>query len=221
MTAAAAMEAQLARHNETEDAGSPAEPWLVAALSSEAAELEYQALVNERSHFEAAEYWQRIHFRLGILVAILSVSTAGSLAGYFGDDQTGWPQWLRPATGILGLTLAMLTAVSSFVDPKGHREKHLAAGKRYSAFRTDVRQFRILEVREGAFDAKLIARLKELAARHAEIHGEAPSVRDDWHASCRAKLASNVHYRELRTLTGRSVPESGGGAGGWLRRRPK
>lgn len=178
-----------------------------AALRQEAAEFEYQALVNERSHFEAANLWQRIYTGLGVTVAALGVVTAGSLAAHFGDQLPAqlapWAPWV---TGLASLMLATATAVSNFLDPKGQRDMHLAVGKRYSAWRNELRQFRTLQS-EGK---PLHERLNELTKKHEEIHAAAPSVTDRWHKRAKRKLASNVHYRTLRSLTGRPVPGAKG-----------
>lgn len=180
-----------------------AAPERLAPLEREAAELEYQCLMAERAHFDAG-YWafQRYKF-WGLSAALLGALTTGSalevvgtLTGLGGAERTA-------ITGVLALLLTVATTVLNFLDPKGQRDRHEAVAKRLSALRAEVRLFRRGSgaARDDAEDV-----LAKLLVRHAEILAEAPGLNDRRHHTAKRQLASNVHYKELRTRTGRSAP---------------
>jgi hypothetical protein len=176
-------------------------PSHVAPLSREAAELEYQCLVAERAHFDAALAAWKSWRRLGLAIALLTAATTGSAMEVVGLIP-GFGGELRTAlTGGFALVLALCTAAFAFLDPKGLRDRHDLVGKRLSGLRAEVRLLRRDE-REAPRAA-----LEALLVRHADILAEAPPISDARHEAVKAQLASNVHYRELRALTGRTVPK--------------
>jgi len=176
-----------------------AEPYRLA-LAGEAAELEYQCLIGERAHLDAA-YWAYQRYKiLGLATVVLGALTTGSaleVVGSFGVSTNG-----RTAlTGMLALLLTISTAILNFLDPKGQRDQHDALGKKLAALRADVRLFR----RTLGEDSDARAELDALLTRHASILDGAPALNDRRHRAAKLQLASNVHYRELRTLTGRTT----------------
>lgn len=174
----------------------------------EAAELEYQCLLAERAHFDAALGAWVMWRRLGLAVALLTAATTGSAMEVFGLIPGFGASGRTALTGMLALCLALATAGFAFLDPKGLRDRHDLVGKRLAALRAEVRLLRRSALAEAPPDP--VAALEPLLRRHAEILAEAPPIGDDRHENTKRQLASNVHYRELRALTGRSVP--GGGA---------
>jgi hypothetical protein len=175
----------------------------VAPLAAEAAELEYQCLLAERAHFDAG-YWafQRYKF-WGLTAALLGALTTGSALEVVGQITTLGAVGRTAITGVLALLLTVATTVLNFLDPKGQRDRHEAVAKKLSALRAEARLFRRTgaAMREGAEQA-----FAELLRRHAEMLADAPGLNDRRHHAAKAQLASNVHYRELRALTGRSAP---------------
>jgi hypothetical protein len=173
----------------------------LAPLSLEAAELEYQCLLAERAHFDAAlaewNFWRR----LGLAIALLSAATTGSAMEVVGLIPGFGGEGRAALTGGFALLLALCTAAFGFLDPKGLRDRHDTVGKRLAGLRAEVRLLRrdMPEVSRAALDA--------LLARHAEVVAEAPSISNGRHQAVKAQLASNVHYKELRALTGRAVPQ--------------
>ena len=171
----------------------------------EAAELEYQCLLAERAHFDAALDAWVMWRRLGLAVALLTAATTGSAMEVFGLIPGFGPPGRTALTGMLALLLALATAGFAFLDPKGLRDRHDQVGKRLAALRAEVRLLRRSALSDGVPDGT--AALETLLRRHAEILAEAPPIGDDRHEKTKRQLASNVHYRELRAMTGRPVPD--------------
>lgn len=169
-------------------------------LAREAAELEYQCLLAERAHFDAALAAWAAWRRLGLAIALLTAATTGSAMEVVGLIPGFGGEGRAALTGSLALLLALCTAAFAFLDPKGLRDRHDVTGKRLSGLRAQVRLLRrdLPEAPRAAFEA--------LLARHADILAEAPPISDARHGAVKRQLASNVHYRELRALTGRAAP---------------
>ncbi|MCU0890093.1 MAG: hypothetical protein MUC64_19185 [Rubritepida sp.] len=172
-----------------------------APLSLEAAELEYQCLVAERAHFDAALAAWNAWRRLGLAIALLTAATTGSAMEVVGLIPGFGGEFRAALTGSLALLLALCTAAFAFLDPKGLRDRHDLVGKRLAGLRAEVRLLR----RDPGGAPR--AAFEALLARHAEILAEAPPISDARHEAVKTQLASNVHYKELRALTGRKPPK--------------
>lgn len=175
-----------------------AEPPLVL----EAAELEYQCLLAERAHFDAALQAFSRWRRLGLAVAVLTALTTGSALEVVGLIPRVGDQGRTALTGVLALLLGLATAALNFLDPKGERDRHDRVGKQLAALRSEVRLLRrdTLSRLDAAAGA---AALSGLLARHRDALVEAPPINDARHEAVKRQLDSNVHFRELRQLTGR------------------
>lgn len=176
----------------------------LAPLAAEAAELEYQCLLAERAHFDAG-YWAFQRFKFwGLAAALLGALTTGSALEVVGEITTLGGPARTAITGVLALLLTVATTVLNFLDPKGQRDRHEGAARKLAALRAETRLFRRAgaagrDGAEGAFAA--------LLTRHADIVADAPSLDDRRHHAAKAQLASNVHYRALRRMTGRGAPD--------------
>lgn len=174
----------------------------LAPMEVEAAELEYQCLLAERAHFDAG-YWafQRYKF-WGLASAVLGALTTGSALEVARQIPGVGDAGRVALTGLLALLLTIATTVLNFLDPKGQRDRHEAAGKKLAALRAEVRLFR----RGGSAmkpDAEVA--FAALLERHAGILADAPSLNDRRHHAAKKQLGSNVHYNELRRITGRNT----------------
>lgn len=175
----------------------------LSPLQTEAAELEYQCLLAERAHFDAG-YWAFLRYKwLGGVAALLGALTTASALDTIRSVSASEARGVA-LTGLLALALAVVTAMLNFFDPRSLRDRHEAIARKLTALRAEVRLFRR---NGGALRPDAEGVLKVMLGRHAEILADAPAVNDRRHNAAKRQLATNVHYLELRRLTGRRPPE--------------
>jgi hypothetical protein len=133
-------------------------------LSAEVSRVEEDALYSSKGHFEAAALWSDIHLWLGVPTALLAA--AGGISAL--KEQT-------LAAGIIGGTVAALTAVATFLNPSGKSNTHHLAGTRFSALKNQARILREIDIPATQSElAALVTSVKELANRRDELNEASP-----------------------------------------------
>ena len=107
----------------------PVDP--LAAIRDELLRLEEDCIYSGKAHFNANARWASYHYWLGIPSVVLS-----ALAGtaFFTD--------MPLAGGALASTVAVLSALSTFLKPADRAAAHKTTGDQYLALRNDSRVFR-------------------------------------------------------------------------------
>jgi len=93
-----------------------------------------QLSLRQHGHKEGEAKYKVIYLSLGIPAIILAAIISAAIFGTFQDcscEEECNSEWVRVASGIVALLSAILTAVSSFVDAGGIREKHKSSADSY------------------------------------------------------------------------------------------
>jgi hypothetical protein len=133
-------------------------------------------LYSEKIHFAAAEEQQKVHLFLGLAAAAASAAAAATV---FAD--------LPVVAGVLALIGAVGTAMLTFLKPDKRAEHHLAAGRRLSALRVDLRHLMGLDLGHVA-DQQVRDRLREITDRKAEIDSAAPGTAERHYRTAKKKI---------------------------------
>jgi len=139
----------------------PAE--VMAALCAEAQRIEEEALQASRRHFAAARNWSRWHFAVGLPTALLA-AVASALAY---AEQTVW-------AASLAALVAATAALNTFLNARDRAAAHHSAASAYKALSDDARIFRQIDCRQANPEEDLAAKLRRLAAAHAELNSASP-----------------------------------------------
>jgi hypothetical protein len=138
---------------------------IVEKLYQEAARIEESADHSKRRHYNAADFWSRRHYWLGI-PATICATTAGISA--FRENSI--------LVIIASIAAAILTSLMTFLNTEKRCEQHRIYGSKYDALMTSARQFREIEF-IGDEDTKAMkSRLAEVTATQTKLNSEAPST---------------------------------------------
>ncbi len=141
------------------------DPELTAALSTESHRVEEDCLYSGRGHFEAAAFWGRAHYRIGVPAAVLAAVAGGSAVA----------NNVTLAAGV-GLLVTALSALAVFLNPSDRSHQHHAAGTRFNEVRNKTRVFREIDLRSGADPAPLVQELRALGAARDELNKASPQI---------------------------------------------
>jgi hypothetical protein len=140
---------------------------------------------------------------LGGLSAIVTALAAGSVTDAL-KVIVKEPSAQGVITALLVIMLGVTTAALNAIDPKGRRDSALSAGRRLNALRDQLRLIRIDDDFWSGDKQEIRQRISSMQERYGEIEREMPTISDGAHRRGKASLRSNVSFRDLRALTGRS-----------------
>lgn len=111
-----------------------------------------------RAHFNAADRWWRWNYGFGIPSVILSTAAGGAFMKDYAI-----------IAGSMSLTVAVLTALMTFLKPGEKSAGHKSSGDQYLALRNDSRVFRTIEL-ATIDDGGAIEAMKGLTTRRNELN---------------------------------------------------
>lgn len=138
---------------------------LETELAAEAQRIEEDTLYSAKGHFEAARSWFRWNLAIGLPTTVAAAVASGAA---FADHTI--------TSGILAALVAGLSAVLTFLDPRGRNEQHVTAGNAYRALSNDARIYRRITLRGGDPIETLRTRLEELNERRNALNGSSPQI---------------------------------------------
>jgi hypothetical protein len=141
---------------------------LVATIVHEAKFLEELSRSRAIGHRDNSRYWEKLNYGLGI-PAVVAATVAGTSA--FSDfDQH------NVVAGVLALVSAVLTALTTFLDPSKNARLHQQASTRYGGLCGEFRRFREIDVEHAAAPEKLKNRLEALVKQFNKADEESPTM---------------------------------------------
>jgi hypothetical protein len=141
----------------------------------EAKRLEESTLHSFKGHHCAASGWQSRHLVLGIPMVILS-TVVGAAA--FSKYSTEYP-WVGVVGGILSITVAVLSAITTFLNPNEKENAHFSAAHGYDKLNNDSRIFWSIECWQEESTELLASQLKSLVDKKNELNSTSPQI-PDW-----------------------------------------
>jgi hypothetical protein len=139
-----------------------------AEIIREAHRIGESALYSAKGHFNSAEIWGWFHYALGLTtVALAAIAGAKALSKIDADGNI---------TAILSITVAVLSGVTTFLNPNKAKSDHLTAGNQYLAIVNKARIFRAIECWGESSDQTLTAKLIKLSEEQAALNKASPQI---------------------------------------------
>lgn len=135
------------------------------AIKAELERIEEDCIHSGKAQFNAGDRWSAYHLWLGLPAVILS--TAAGTAFFKG---------LPDIAGGLASTVAILTALSTFLKPSERASNHKSSGAQYLTLRNDARVLRAIKLGAACDDATAIASLDEITKRRNELNQASAQV---------------------------------------------
>lgn len=141
------------------------QPTPKAPVRAELERIEEDCIHSGKAHFNAADRWGHYHLWLGLPAVVLS----GLASVAFINESP-------ILAAIMSGSVAILTAIQTFVKPSERAVTHKAAGDQYLALRNDARVFRQIKLDHVCDDQAAIDGLDALSTRRNELNAASPQV---------------------------------------------
>lgn len=138
------------------------------AIIKEAKRIEENCLYTAKGHFVAAQFWTKFHLRIGIPTVILATIAGTSALAQFDNHYI--------ITGISSIVVVVLTAITTFLNPKESANIHLTSGNNYDSLLSRARIFWTVDCRRENLEEILTAKLKDLSEERDRLNRESPQV---------------------------------------------
>lgn len=138
----------------------------------EAKRLEESTLYSCKGHHYAARGWTNRHLWLGIPTVILSTIVG---AAVFSEYAKTYP-WVGVLAGFMSISVAVLSGITTFLNPGGEKNAHLTAGHAYDTLNNDSRLFWSIECWQENSDEVLTSKLRELIERKNKLNNGSPQI---------------------------------------------
>lgn len=132
----------------------------------EAKRIEEALLFSSKKHFISARCWSFFHMCLGLPMVVVS-AIAGAEAFKQFDKQ-------HAVAGYLSISVAVLSAVMTFLNPNERASKHDTAGNAYDALMNRVRIFWCIDCWREESEAMLAKELKDFSEQKNKLNQSAP-----------------------------------------------
>lgn len=138
---------------------------LLTECCREAARIEEDALHSAKGHYNVAARWQYVHLWIGIPNATLA-AIAG-LSAFQGSELVA---------GSLAVSVAAITAISTFLNPSGRSSTHKRCAAEYHALRNKARMFINITCRHCSSDNELSAKFEEMVSKRDDLNAASPQI---------------------------------------------
>ena len=132
----------------------------------EAKRMEESLLFSSKSHFEASSFWGNFHLWIGVPTVVLASIAGAAALSHF--DPT------HIFAGLLSIIGAVLSAVSTFLNPNERQSAHLNAGNSYDSLKDEIRIFRCVDCWNDKSEQVLTERLKHYSEQKGELNRKCP-----------------------------------------------
>ena len=138
----------------------------------EAKRLEESSFVSFTAHHFAARRWRNLHLWLGIpTVVIATIVGFGAFLQYAKE----YPL-VAILGGLLSLVVAVLSGITTFLNPKDLQAAHLTAAHGYDALFNNSRIFWSIDCCQQDSDEVLISKLRKLVERKIDLNRTSPQI---------------------------------------------
>jgi hypothetical protein len=135
----------------------------------EARGLERESLDRELGHRRAAEFWGRVHLGLGLPSVVLAALAGTSALAEFDNSNL--------IAAILALAVAVLSALSTFLNPSGTADLHRKASDVYHSICARARQLTTIDPRS---DDEIRQSVYELTKEFNDQIAASPQLSSRW-----------------------------------------
>ena len=137
-------------------------------IIKEAKRIEEGTLYSSKGHFQAAAFWRRLQFYLGLPTTLLaSVLAAAAFSDLFPEKaMAGW----------ISIVVAALSGLTTFLNPNETSASHFDAGNKYDALHNSSRIFWTIDCNGSDSDVVLTNKLKDLSEQKNELNRKSPQI---------------------------------------------
>lgn len=133
-------------------------------IREEVLRIEKDCIHSGKAHFNAADRWNAYHMWIGL--PAVALSALASTAFFTEEVLIG---------SLLSGSVAILTALQTFMKPSERASSHKSAGDQYLSLRNDGRIFRRIRLDHVCDDQAAIDGLEEISKRRNELNLASPS----------------------------------------------
>jgi hypothetical protein len=134
---------------------------------NEAQRIEEATMHSSKGHFAAAAIWRGMHISLGVPTTILATIVAASAFSKM--------NYAHSIGGSISIAVAVLSALTTFLNPPARANAHFTAGNSYGALRDKTRMYRTINCLNDS-DEALVKRLQELCDEKNELNQKSPQI---------------------------------------------
>jgi len=138
------------------------------AIIKEAKRIEENSLYSAKGHFVAAQFWTNFHLWIGVPTVILAAMAGTSALAQFVNHNI--------IAGILSIIVVVLTAITTFLNPKEKSNIHLTSGNNYDSLLSRARIFWTIDCWRENPEELLADKLKDLSEQRDRLNRECPQV---------------------------------------------
>jgi hypothetical protein len=138
----------------------------------EAKRLEESTLYSMKGHHVASNGWSRRNLLLGLPVVIISALVGATTFSQYAET---YPE-LKTLAGFLSLTIAVLSGITTFLNPNEKENAHLNAAHGYDKLNNEARLFWSVECWQEESDLVLTSKLRELIDRKDVLNSGSPQI---------------------------------------------
>jgi hypothetical protein len=138
----------------------------------EAKRLEESTLFSMKGHHTAASGWSTRHLWLGLPVVIISALVGATTFSQYAESCPA----LKVTAGLLSLAVAILSGITTFLNPNDRESAHLTAANAFDKLNNDARLFWAVDCWQESPDAVLTSQLKELVERKNQLNANSPQI---------------------------------------------
>ena len=106
---------------------------IIDGIRSEARRIEVESYRSAQGHFAAQGPWINLNYALGVPSAVLAAVAGATAFSKINHSEI--------VAGTISMTVAILTAASTVLDPNKKASAHTNAGKAYRALYNEIRMF--------------------------------------------------------------------------------
>jgi hypothetical protein len=138
----------------------------------EAKRLEESTLFSFKGHHHAARGWTNRHLWLGIPTVVISALIGATAFSQYAKE---YP-WVGVAAGLLAILVAILSGVTTFLNPNDKESAHFIAAHGFDKLNNDARMFWSIECWQEESDEVLTSKLRELVESKHELNSSSPQI---------------------------------------------
>lgn len=138
----------------------------------EAQRLEESTLYSFKGHHCATSGWAARHLWLGIPTIVISTVVGAAAFSKYSNE---YP-WVAVVGSALSVAVAVLSAISTFLNPNEKENAHFSAAHGYDKLNNDSRLFWSVDCWQEDSDLVLTTKLRELVDRKNELNSSSPQI---------------------------------------------
>lgn len=130
------------------------------------------ALYCSAGHFQESRWWEGVNLWMGIPTTIIAAITGITSLSDSGNSSALSAASSSMIIPLLAFTVAALSGLSTFLDPKGQASKHYHAASEYQALVNDIQLFCQIDCEKGNNLEQLEDNLRKFNARLNKLNDQ-------------------------------------------------